>query len=94
MIERSVTVIAVPPQDWEDLKEQVSSMSSALNMLVDKEHKNLLTVKEALEMLKIGRSTFERYVQSGLLEKVQLTKGGKVLVKLSEVEKLMTDVPD
>lgn len=60
-------------------------------MLTDAAQKELLTPAEVCEMLKIGRTTYQRYVDKGVFDQVRLDKenNGKVYVKRSEILRLI-----
>ncbi len=86
-----IAVITVPAQEWNETKGMIKSLCEAVTKLTAKEEKELLTPKEVCEMLKIGRTTYQRYITNGTLEpvKVNRTKYSKVYVKRSEIEALI-----
>jgi len=87
----NIAVITVPVQEWNETKDRIKSLCEAVSKLTDKEEKELLTPKEVCELLKIGRTTYQRYINNGTLEpvKVNRTKYSKVYVKRSDIETLI-----
>jgi len=69
----------------------IRSLYELVSKLTDKEKKELLTPKEVCEMLKIGRTTYQRYVGNGTLEpvKVNRKKYSKIYVRRSDIENLI-----
>ena len=86
-----VAVITVPLQEWNETKGMLKSLCDKVSRLTDKEEKELLTPKEVCEMLKIGRTTFQRYVANGELEpiKVSRKKYSKIYVRRSDIENMI-----
>lgn len=82
-------VVVIPLQEWTETKALVQSTLNTLKILTRGEQKELLTPKEVCALLKIGRTTFDRYVRNGTLETVRINKVkySKVYVKRSEVER-------
>jgi len=85
-----VAVITVPLQEWNEAKGMIKNLCEKVSRLTDKEEKELLTPNEVCEMLKIGRTTFQRYVANGVLEpvKVNRKKYTKTYIKRSDIEAL------
>ncbi len=85
-----VAVITVPLQEWNETKGMLKSLCEQVTSLTDKENKELLTPKEVCEMLKIGRSTFQRYVDNGDLPVKRITrkKYSKLYVYRRDIERL------
>ena len=88
-----VAVITIPVQEWNEQKAMIKSLYEKIGKLTDKEEKELLTPKEVCEMLKIGRTTYQRYITSGTLEpvKVNQKKYSKVYVRRSDIESLIRE---
>ena len=42
-----------------------------------------------MNILKIGRTTLDRYIEEGLLKEVKLGKGTRGYIKQSEIDELM-----
>ena len=86
-----VAVITVPLQEWNDAKEMLKTLCSKVAQLTDQEEKELLTPKDVCEKLKIGRTTFQRYVADGTLAVVSVNKkkGTKKYVQRSEIERYL-----
>jgi response regulator of citrate/malate metabolism len=91
MNDQKITVLSVPLNEWNEQQSLLKEISEQVKQLASKEQKELMTPKEVCEMLKIGRSTFERYMNAGYFEVVQVSKKkySKKLVKRSELEKLI-----
>jgi len=88
-----IAIITIPAQEWNETKGMIKSLCEDVGKLTAKEEKELLTPKEVCEMLKIGRTTYQRYILNGTLEpvKVNRTKYSKVYVKRSEIETLIRE---
>jgi excisionase family DNA binding protein len=92
-MDTQVAVITIPAQEWNEQKAMLKSLCEKVGKLTDKEEKELLTPKEVCEMLKIGRTTYQRYIASGTLEpvKVNRKKYSKVYVRRSDIESLIKE---
>lgn len=88
---QQVAVIAVPLQEWNETKKMISTLCDRVAKLTNKEESELLTPKEVCEMLKIGRTTFQRYVANGILTPVKVNgkKYSKTYARRSEIEHLI-----
>jgi excisionase family DNA binding protein len=88
-----VAVITIPVQEWNEQKAMIKSLCEKVGKLTDKEEKELLTPKEVCEMLKIGRTTYQRYIMDGTLEavKVNRKKYSKIYVRRSDIESLIRE---
>jgi len=87
----SIAVITIPINEWNELKALVKDTSNQVRELTGREQKELLTPKEVCSILKIGRTTFERYMNDGVFEvvKVNKQKYSKNYVKRSHLEELI-----
>lgn len=90
---QQVAVITVPAQEWNETKALLKTISEKLARITDQEEKELLTPKEVCERLKIGRSTFQRYIANGELEpiKVSRKKYSKIYVRRAEIEQKLNE---
>lgn len=81
------------PIEYIEIKGLLVEIRDMLAVLVKAAQKELLTPGEVCEMLKIGRTTYQRYVDRGVFEQIRLAKdsNGKVYVKRSEIEKLIDE---
>ncbi len=88
MDENPVAIISIPFTEWREVTATVKAMSQKVDSLINERNKELLTPKEVCEMLKIGRTTFDRYVADGLItpERISKKKYSKVLVRRSDIE--------
>jgi response regulator of citrate/malate metabolism len=88
---QQIAVLTVPLNEWNELKALIKDTSNQIRELTGREQKELLTPKEVCQMLKIGRSTFERYMNDGVFEvvKVNKQKYSKNYVKRSHLEELI-----
>jgi hypothetical protein len=72
-----------------DTNEKISKVYS---ILTDEAGKKLLTPKEVCGILKIGRSTYQRYVDAGIIEQIHIgNNNSRVYVKRSEIERLIDE---
>lgn len=85
--------ITVPITEWQELKALVLETRTQLSKLVAESGKELLTPAEVCRMLKIGKSTYQRYVIAEVFEQTKIGKGknSRVYVKRSEIEKLIDE---
>lgn len=81
--------IRITRREWNELKSILLEVRETVNDLSKAAAKDMLTPAEICKMLKIGRSTYQRYVQAGLLPQVRIM--GKVYVERLDVEKLITN---
>lgn len=90
-MEGTIAVLTVPLNEWNELKALVKDTSNQVRELTGREQKELLTPKEVCSILKIGRTTFERYMNDGVFEvvKVNKQKYSKNYVKRSHLEELI-----
>ncbi|HCT31511.1 MAG TPA: hypothetical protein DIW31_12480 [Bacteroidales bacterium] len=86
-----VAVITIPANEWNEARALLMSLNEKVNELVDKAHKDMLTPKEVCAMLKIGRTTYDRYVREGIITTTRISnkKYSKVLVKRGDIETLV-----
>lgn len=93
MTNNAVAVITVPFNEWREITATVKAMSQKVDSLINQRNKELLTPKEVCEMLKIGRTTFDRYVSEGLItvERISKKKYSKVLIRRTELEAGLKD---
>jgi len=87
-MENSIAVITVPFQEWTETKNLIKGLCEKVSKLTDKEENELLTPQEVMKILKIGRSTFDRYIADGTLipVKVNQKKYTKRYIKRSDIE--------
>lgn len=83
-----VAVITLPKSEWDEVKAQLTTIGAQVAKLTAQEEKELLTPKEVMKILKIGQTTFERYVINGTLEIVRIGSGARQrrYVKRSELD--------
>lgn len=88
MDEKIDPVYAMLLREISDLKSMIVEIRSDVSKLADAASNELLTPAEVCKLLKIGRSTYQRYVEvDKLFEQVKIK--GKVYVKRSELERLI-----
>lgn len=90
-MENSIVIVQVPQSEWNDLKNQMQTISKSLLELNTKNKAEFLTPKECCELLKCSRNTFQNYIDKGLLEpiKVKSEKYSKIIVKRIDVDFLI-----
>jgi len=89
----TVAVVTVPMGEWNETKAMIKSISDKVEQLTGKEQKELLTPKEVCEALKIGRTTFDRYVINGVFEPIRVNKlkYSKIYIRRADIEKLISE---
>ncbi len=90
----SINVITVPANEWNETKAMIHGINQMLSTLTNKPNKELLSPKEVCNMLKIGRSTFERLKNSGQMKVVRTQGARKIYIERVEVEKLLLSEAD
>lgn len=90
-MENSIVIVQVPQSEWNDLKNQVQTISKSLLELNSKNKAEFLTPKECCELLKCSRNTFQSYIDKGFLEPIKMKseKYSKILVKRIDVDFLI-----
>jgi excisionase family DNA binding protein len=81
---------------YEDKIDRILStvlrLEEGMNVLLEERKKEMLSVKEVCDMLKISRSKYKRYVADGTINQIQ--PGGrntKVSVSRREIEDLINE---
>ena len=89
----SVAVITISQSEWNDTKALIQNIAEKVTVLTSKEQKELLTPHEVMKILKIGRTTFDRYVRESILPitKVNTKKYAKIYIKRSDFERLIQE---
>lgn len=90
-MENSIVIVQVPQSEWNDLKNQMQTISKSLLELNGKNKAEFLTPKECCELLKCSRNTFQSYIDKGFLEPIKMKseKYSKILVKRADVDFLI-----
>jgi len=86
----NIAIISVSVQEWNETKDMIKSISERLNEITKPSIKELLTPNEVCEILKCGRSTFERLKGNGAFPVQRANGSNKVYVKRSDLEKAIT----
>jgi response regulator of citrate/malate metabolism len=89
----TVAVVTVPIGEWNETKAMLKSISEQVEQLTNKDKKELLTPKEVCQELKIGRTTFERYVINGVFDPVRVNKQkySKIYIRRADMERLVNE---
>ncbi|WP_080902937.1 helix-turn-helix domain-containing protein [Parabacteroides sp. Marseille-P3160] len=84
--------ILIPIEEWYELKALAKETRDMVSGLVEEKKKEVLSPKEVCAMLRIGRSTYQRYVQKGVIkENHPAGNGGKAYILKSEIENLIME---
>ena len=79
-------------KEYKELKSIVLDIREMVSKLVDQSVQELLTPKEVCEILKIGRSTYQRYADAGIFKQIQIgNNNSRVYVKRLEIERLIDE---
>ena len=89
MSEFQFTTVTVSKSEWDKLLNTMDVLNDKISKLVTKHDKELLTKKEVMQLLKIGRTTLDRYIDEGILIEVKLDKGKRGYIKYSQITDLM-----
>jgi hypothetical protein len=87
-MENSIAVITVPLTEWQELKTEMVSIAKSLLEIKNKGQKEFLTPKEAMEILKCGRTTLQSYIDKGFFSvtKMKSEKYSKVIIKRADID--------
>lgn len=85
--------IVISAKEWNKAQSMLADIQEKVTKLLKEKEKELLTPGEVCKMLKIGRSTYQRYIHTNVFEQIQPKKGSnnKVYVKRSEIERLIDE---
>lgn len=86
----SNNIITVDAKEWNELKSILFDIREKLNRLTTDAEKDLLTPAEVCRILKIGRKTLHRYINSGILSIVKINDKN-MYIKRSQLEKLIDE---
>lgn len=89
MKEFSLKTITVPQSEWDRVVNVIETLNEKLCNGSNTEREEYLTKKEVMQILKLGRSTVDRYIEEGLLEEVRLGRGTRPYIKKSQIELLL-----
>lgn len=76
-------------KEYNELKSLLLDIQNKISALSDAASKELLTPAEVCKMLKIGRTTYQRYVDNVVFDQVRIC--GKVYVMRSEILRLIDE---
>lgn len=79
------------PNEYNELKSLLLDIRNKVSALADATQKELLTPSEVCRELKIGRTTYQRYVAGGVILQIRPATGGKVYVERSELTRLIAE---
>ena len=93
MEKTTVAVVTIPLSEWNDTRSKINDLTKAVQSLTNREGNELLTPKEVCEMLKIGRTTYQRYILNGTLTPIRFNKEkySKVYVRRAEIEEMINE---
>lgn len=79
--------------EYNELKSLLIDIRNKVTVLTDAAQKELLTPAEVCKMLKIGRTTYQRRVDDGVISQVRIDqkRNGKVYVRRSDIMQLIAE---
>lgn len=86
---KEMNIKTISTNEWNELKSLVLDIKEKVTKIADEAGKELLTPPEVCILLKISRSTYQRYINKKVLEQTMV--GGKAYVSRSGIEKLMNE---
>lgn len=88
---QNIAVVTVPLEQWNNLNNKIDQILENSFSSHEVPGKELLTPKEVQDRLKIGRTTFDRYVREGILPttKISQKKGSRIYVKRMELDQII-----
>lgn len=86
----------ITPRQFNEIKSLLldiqEEMSKIYQRIDEKKEKEMLTPNEVCRILKIGRSTYQRYVEAGIIHQIHIgSNNNRVYVKRSEFERLIDE---
>lgn len=75
------------PYEYHEIKSLLIEINNKVSQLMTDWEKELLTPAEVCTMLKIGRTTYQRYVANGVFSQTRIN--GKVYVRRSDIMTLI-----
>ena len=90
-MDNKIAVVTIPMNEWNEQKALLKRIGEQVNSIISKEDKELMTPKEVCKALKIGRTTYERYVNDGLIQLMSVSqkKGSRKYIKRSHLNELI-----
>ena len=92
-MDNSITVLTVSPDEWKETKALLHSIAENVNSLTRNRQKEFLTSTEVMKELKIGKSTFYRWVYDGTLKPAKVPGKRKTYYRRSDIEVLSETEP-
>lgn len=89
MNEFQIKTVSVPKQEWDKVMFTLELLHDKISRLVTDDKKEFLTKKEVMVILKIGRTTLDRYIEEGFLQEVKIGKSTRGYIKQSEIDEIM-----
>lgn len=81
--------ITISMKEWNKTQSMLIDIQEKVTKLLKDKENELLTPNEICKMLKIGRNTYQRYVNNGVIEQKKIK--GKAYVLRSEIERLIDE---
>lgn len=83
-------LIAVPLKEWQLLNNNIVKLSNAVEHLREQTTpSDFVTPNEAIEILKIGRTTWQRYITEGKIKLYNVAGRKRKLAKRSELLEIL-----
>lgn len=73
------------------LISKVDDIHSIVIELRDQNNKEMLTTTETMKLLKVSKSTVERYLRDGILDAIHVGDGKRRLITMSSIKSKMSD---
>ena len=92
----NIQFITIPVNEWQNLKRDLQIITTEILALKQKNSKEFLTIKEAMQVLKCSRNTLQNYIDSGRLNTHTTTTGiyKKVLIRNADIEYFLKIIND
>lgn len=74
-----------------ELRLVVDDIYSIIMELRERNLKETLTIQETMKLLKVSKSTIERYISNGILEVVRVGDGKRRLITMSSIKSKTND---
>ncbi len=92
-MDNAVSVITVSQSEWNETKALLHSIADNVKSLTQNRQKEFLTSTDVMRELKIGKSTFYRWVYDGTLRPVKVPGKRKTYYRRSDIEQLSESEP-
>lgn len=84
----NIQFITIPANEWENLKSDLKLIATEVLAIRQKQSKEFLNFKEAMQKLRVSRNTFQNYIDTGKITGIETNTGvyKKLLFRNADIE--------